>query len=202
MSDCSVWRRVALRFRWRDSQDNNQIKEMSLDAVEFIRRFLLHVLHGGFVKIRHFGFLSNRNRHAMVQRCRELLPASAPLPVVTERQEPVFPSLRGGAPPCDRTAINCTITPKRSAAPNTSDVLFVKMIVAIPILRPRRSPIRDDRRRVPPEAVWRHEELVAAPRPAEFPQAAHPTPPQLAVPHGIHAGEPSCTPETNPHRPA
>jgi hypothetical protein len=80
-----------VRFRWRDSQDNNQIKEISLDAVEFIRRFLLHVLPGGFVKIRHFGFLSNRNRQAMVQRCRELLPASVPLPVVTERQEPICP---------------------------------------------------------------------------------------------------------------
>jgi hypothetical protein len=69
-----------VRFRWRDSRDGNQIKEMSLDAVEFIRRFLLHVLPGGFVKIRHFGFLSNRNRKTMVQHCRKLLP---PLSVVT-----------------------------------------------------------------------------------------------------------------------
>jgi hypothetical protein len=38
--------------RWRDSKDHNQMKEMSLDAVEFIRRFLLHVLPSGFVKIR------------------------------------------------------------------------------------------------------------------------------------------------------
>jgi len=80
-----------VRFRWRDSRDSNQIKEMSLDAVEFIRRFLLHVLPGGFVKIRHFGFLSNRHRQAMVQRCRELLPASVPLPLITKRQEPVCP---------------------------------------------------------------------------------------------------------------
>jgi hypothetical protein len=49
-------------FKWRDSRKGNQIKETSLDAVEFIRRFLLHVLPSGFVKIRHFGFLSNRNR--------------------------------------------------------------------------------------------------------------------------------------------
>jgi hypothetical protein len=67
-----------VRFRWRDSKDHNQIKEMSLDAVEFIRRFLLHVLPGGFVKIRHFGFLSNRNRRVMVNRCRELLPPWTP----------------------------------------------------------------------------------------------------------------------------
>src|SRR5215813_1179553 len=63
-----------VRFRWRDSQDRNQIKETSLDAVEFIRRFLLHVLPSGFVKIRHFGFLSNRTRRVMVARCREFLP--------------------------------------------------------------------------------------------------------------------------------
>ena len=65
-----------VRFRWRDSRNANQIQEMSLDAVEFIRRFLMHVLPSGFVKIRHFGFLSNRNRKAMVQHCRSLLPPS------------------------------------------------------------------------------------------------------------------------------
>ena len=65
-----------MRFRWRDSKDHNQIKEMSLDAVEFIRRFLMHVLPAGFVKIRHFGFLSNRTRKMMVQHCRNLLPPS------------------------------------------------------------------------------------------------------------------------------
>lgn len=68
-----------VRFRWRDSSNGNQIKEMSLDAVEFIRRVLIHVLPSGFVKIRHFGFLSNRNRKAMVQHCRTLLPPSAVL---------------------------------------------------------------------------------------------------------------------------
>jgi hypothetical protein len=49
-----------LRFRWRDSKHNNRIKVMRLDAVEFLRRFLLHVLPDGFVKIRHFGLLANR----------------------------------------------------------------------------------------------------------------------------------------------
>lgn len=66
-----------VRFRWRDSKDGNKIKEMSLDAVEFIRRFLMHVLPSGFVKIRHFGFLSNRTRKTMVQHCRKLLPPCA-----------------------------------------------------------------------------------------------------------------------------
>ncbi len=62
-------------FRWRDSANGNQQKLMTLSAVEFIRRYLLHILPSGFVKIRHFGFLANRNRREALIRCRALLPA-------------------------------------------------------------------------------------------------------------------------------
>ncbi len=85
-----------VRFRWRDSRSGNQIKEMSLDAVEFIRRFLLHVLPSGFVKIRHFGFLSNRNRKAMVQHCRTLLPAALVLPIAVHHDDALCPVCRIG----------------------------------------------------------------------------------------------------------
>jgi Putative transposase len=61
-------------FRWRDSK-HSQIKAMTLDAIEFIRRFLLHILPSGFVKIRHFGFLSNRNRRSALALCRKHLNA-------------------------------------------------------------------------------------------------------------------------------
>ncbi|OPX95486.1 MAG: putative transposase [Syntrophorhabdus sp. PtaU1.Bin002] len=58
---------------------------MTLDAGEFIRRFLLHILPDGFVRIRYFGILSNRSRKACLARCRILLgvkevPESAPEP--------------------------------------------------------------------------------------------------------------------------
>jgi len=66
-----------VRFRWRDSKHNNRIQVMSLDAVEFIRRFLLHVLPSGFVKIRHFGLLANRNRRRALALCRLHLNAAA-----------------------------------------------------------------------------------------------------------------------------
>jgi predicted nucleic acid-binding Zn ribbon protein len=66
-------------FEWKDYAAGNQIKTMSLDAVEFIRRFLLHVLPSGFVHIRHFGFLANRNRKEGLALCRALL--SAPLTI-------------------------------------------------------------------------------------------------------------------------
>ena len=82
-------------FRWRDSQDHNQIKEMSLEAVEFIRRFLLHVLPSGFVKIRHFGFLANRNRKKIIQHCHQLLPAPATV-LIVEPQQPLCPVCRTG----------------------------------------------------------------------------------------------------------
>ena len=49
-------------FRWRDSAHNNQQKLLTLSLDEFLRRFLLHLLPKGFVRIRYFGFLANRRR--------------------------------------------------------------------------------------------------------------------------------------------
>jgi len=59
-------------FQWRDYRDG-QTKVMTLSAVEFLRRFLQHILPAGFVKIRHFGFLANRCRRNKLAQCRELL---------------------------------------------------------------------------------------------------------------------------------
>jgi Putative transposase/Transposase zinc-binding domain len=60
-------------FRWRDSAHGNQQKTTTLPALEFMRRFLLHVLPRGFVKIRHFGFLANRERKRALRLCSTLL---------------------------------------------------------------------------------------------------------------------------------
>ncbi len=57
-------------IKYRDSDDHNKIKGMSLDAFEFIRRFLLHVLPDQFVKIRHYGILSPRSRKKKLLRCK------------------------------------------------------------------------------------------------------------------------------------
>jgi hypothetical protein len=59
-------------FAWRDYKDDNKTKLMMLDASEFIRRFLLHVLPSRFVKIRHYGILSNRNRNTKLRLCQRL----------------------------------------------------------------------------------------------------------------------------------
>jgi len=72
-----------VRFRWKDSAHGNRVKTMTRSADEFLRRFLLHVLPAGFVRIRHVGLLANRTRTAKLARCRQLLavpPAPPPGP--------------------------------------------------------------------------------------------------------------------------
>jgi hypothetical protein len=66
-------------FRWRDSAHRNKKRLLTLHVDEFLRRFLLHVLPRGFVRIRHFGFLASRRRGALVPLCKHLLPASSPV---------------------------------------------------------------------------------------------------------------------------
>jgi Putative transposase len=71
-----------VRFRWKDYRDGNRQKIMTLDANEFIRRFLIHVLPDGFHRIRYFGFLGNCHRGQKLERCRELLGMASPNPAV------------------------------------------------------------------------------------------------------------------------
>src|SRR5690554_2821839 len=59
-------------FKWRDYREGHRTKVMNLEAAEFIRRFLLHVLPERFVKIRHYGVLSNRNRNKKLRLCQRL----------------------------------------------------------------------------------------------------------------------------------
>src|SRR6185503_18599370 len=65
-------------FRWRDWRHHGKAKVMMLAADEFIRRFLLHSLPDGLHRIRHYGFLANRERTHKLALCRRLLAAEAP----------------------------------------------------------------------------------------------------------------------------
>jgi hypothetical protein len=65
-------------FEYKDYADNNQTKVLTLAATEFIRRFLMHILPGGFVRIRQFGFLANRGRAKKLALCRILLCVRTP----------------------------------------------------------------------------------------------------------------------------
>jgi predicted Zn-ribbon and HTH transcriptional regulator len=69
-------------FRYRDRTDGDKCKQMTLNAEEFIRRFLLHVLPESLTRIRHYGFLANRCKKRLLPRCRELLGLCPDLPEV------------------------------------------------------------------------------------------------------------------------
>ena len=60
-------------FRWRDSAHKNKKRLLTLHVDEFLRRFLLHVLPRGFVRIRHFGFLASRRRGSLLPLCKQML---------------------------------------------------------------------------------------------------------------------------------
>ena len=60
-------------FEYKDYKDNSKIKNMTITAEEFIRRFLLHVLPNNFTKIKHYGLLSNRNKKNNIRFCRFLI---------------------------------------------------------------------------------------------------------------------------------
>ena len=74
-------------FRWRDSAHKNKKRLMALPVDEFLRRFLLHVLPPGFVRIRHFGFLAHRCRGTALPLCFQLLAESRRIPAETRAEE-------------------------------------------------------------------------------------------------------------------
>lgn len=71
-----------VRFLWRDNRDGGRVKKMSLNAEEFIRRFLQHVLPKRFVRIRYYGLLGGQQRKENLRRCRALLGLNPELPTV------------------------------------------------------------------------------------------------------------------------
>jgi hypothetical protein len=104
-------------FRWRDYRHHGKAKVMTLDADEFIRRFLLHTLPDGFHRIRHYGFLANGHRADKLALCRTLLtvPASEPDPSPTEDAAAMDRSHR--CPCCGSTAISRTTLPRPWRSP-------------------------------------------------------------------------------------
>jgi len=132
-----------VRFRWRDSRHNNRSGVMALDASEFIRRFLLHVLPAGFVKIRHFGLLANRNRSQALALCRIHLHATTPdiCTLLTEpaevRTEPILSQCKKWHPARGRK----TATGWNGQLPRTARLRAVRLILrkTLPTRIPTRS---------------------------------------------------------------
>jgi len=73
-----------VRFHWKDYADHDRVKVMALEVDEFLRRFLLHVVPRGFMRIRHFGLLANRTRRDTLRQCRALLGQPPPAEAAPE----------------------------------------------------------------------------------------------------------------------
>ena len=111
-------------FRYKDYRRGQRERVMRLDAVEFIRRFLLHVLPKGFVRIRHYGLLSNRCRSDKLPLCRRLLgsvvepEAEAEL---TSAPEAVWREDHARCPACGKGAMHVVAKlPPARAGPETN----------------------------------------------------------------------------------
>jgi hypothetical protein len=110
-------------FTYRDRRDGNRVKELTLPASEFIRRFLQHVLPTAFCRIRHFGFLGNRVRQACLERCRLLLgQTTSPVaePATSNTLELLW--LRTGIDvrQCPRCQVGSMVVVERLAPPPTA----------------------------------------------------------------------------------
>jgi hypothetical protein len=85
-------------FTWKDYSEDRREKTLTLDAEEFLRRFVQHVLPRGFVKVRHYGLLSNRRREQKLAVCRRLLlveRAATTLAAACVPEPPVCPACGG-----------------------------------------------------------------------------------------------------------
>jgi hypothetical protein len=103
---------AAVAFRWKDYRHHGKAKVMMLAADEFIRRFLLHTLPDGFHRIRHYGFLANRQRAAKLALCRRLLDAPSLEPSAEQVQDAVPPHRPERCPNCNGAMIMLAVLPR------------------------------------------------------------------------------------------
>jgi len=112
-------------FLWKDYRHHDKRKVMTLDADEFIRRFLLHVLPDGFHRIRHYGYLANGGRVAKLACCRRLLAAPEPAPPAVaadyrERYEQLTGRSLDLCPCCGGRMIEIGVIPRATARAATA----------------------------------------------------------------------------------
>jgi len=124
-------RLIALRdgqvsFRYKDYADRQQSKVLTLQTPEFIRRFLLHTLPKGFVRIRYYGFLANRQRNERLEHCRRLLGGEPePTPAADDKA-----LLTKASDPQD--------TCRRCPACQRGKLVIIEVVPSVPRLAPRR----------------------------------------------------------------
>ncbi len=107
-------------FHYKDYSDQSQAKVMRLEGTEFLRRFLMHVLPRGFVRIRHYGILANRHRNENLTLCRRLLGVSE----VIRHDDPAADGSQAEDTHCSQLVLPCPIC-------KTGKLLPIEIIPAI-----------------------------------------------------------------------
>jgi len=105
-------------FRWRDYRHGRRPRHMTLDAGEFIRRFLLHTLPDGVHRIRHYGFLANGQRAARLAACRALLADRTSQAAVRTAPATKAPPVPRPCPCCGRPMATITVWYHGQKPPN------------------------------------------------------------------------------------
>ena len=104
-----------VRFAWKDYRQHSKTKLMTLDADEFIRRFLLHALPDGFHRIRHYGFLANGGRNNRLALCRQLLAVRQLPPDREAGTDPFVKCEIPACPHCGGTMRRIDVVPRARA---------------------------------------------------------------------------------------
>jgi hypothetical protein len=121
-------------FTWKNYKQGGRRQVMTLEATEFIRRFLLHTLPGGFVRIRFYGLLANAHRAQMLERCRQMLGVATAAAVEENAEEAktkpdwveLLRALTGrdplACPKCEQGRLSCVrvLSPPARAAPESA----------------------------------------------------------------------------------
>jgi hypothetical protein len=120
-------------FIWKDYADNCRRKEMTLEAVEFVRRFALHIIPKGLVRIRRYGLLAHRDRGERLALCRSLLAAGARPSPALETNTP--PSVGGGSTNSDQLPGGLGPPPSpvepKSASPSWMGICVLVVLVSL-----------------------------------------------------------------------
>jgi hypothetical protein len=121
-------------FTWKDYADGCRRKEMTLDAVEFVRRFALHIIPKGLVRIRRYGLLAHRDRGQRLALCRSLLAAGTERTTVSEN-EPVPPRAAGEvgdhAPAQDNAALESSPVESKPASLSRLGMAILAALLAL-----------------------------------------------------------------------
>jgi hypothetical protein len=121
-------------FIWKDYADGCRRKEMTLDAVEFVRRFALHIIPKGLVRIRQYGLLAHRDRGERLALCRSLLAAGAGPSPAPETDSPP-PSASAGSTDSDQSPSGAGPAPSpvepKSAAPSRMGISILVVLVSL-----------------------------------------------------------------------